>query len=95
MFQSRLKGRGLAVSRITLRRRLKETGFKDSRPAKKPRLNAQLKRARLDWPNQVKKFACQTNFILKFSEKKACRAFRPVDERKLGRVKNQTSIKKL
>lgn len=57
--QSRLKDRGLAVSKRTLRRRLKEAGFKGGRPVKKPRLNDRMKRARLHWVNQVKKWTVE------------------------------------
>lgn len=87
--QSRLKDRGLAVSRTTLRRRLKEAGFKGRRPAKKPRLTDRMKKARLHWANQVKNWTVKDWEKVCFSDeshfeilgKNAHHVFRRVGER--------------
>ena len=43
---------GLSLSHMTIRRRLKEQGFRNCRPEKKPRLTAAMRRKRLEWAKQ-------------------------------------------
>lgn len=43
---------GIKVSHMTVRRRLKELGFKSVRPEKKPRLTIKMRQKRLDWAHQ-------------------------------------------
>lgn len=43
---------GLHISHMTIRRRLKEYGFRSCRPSKKPRLTKAMKQKRLAWAHE-------------------------------------------
>jgi len=45
---------GIGTSKRTLRRRMKEAGFKGLKPTKKPRLTLRMKKARLEWAKQFR-----------------------------------------
>lgn len=48
----KLEDAGIQVSHMTIRRRLKEQGFQNIRPLKKPRLTAAMRQKRFNWARQ-------------------------------------------